>query len=104
MHTNQKAQHWKQVFEQQKQSGLAIAMFCKQHQINVSTFYAWKKRLTQSDTGAELKHKHQLIPLFVNEQTASSSNLTIKLPNGFELTFNEYVSPERLAAFIKVLQ
>ena len=104
MKSNQKEQHWLNVIEQQKQSGLTIARYCKTNQINVSSFYGWKKRLTQTSNGAESSQQHHLVPLFVSDSTTPSpSTLTLTIPNGFELAFNEQLAPERLAAFIKAM-
>jgi hypothetical protein len=45
MPIHQKIEHWQSVFDSQRDSGLTIASFCQQYQINISTYYAWRKRL-----------------------------------------------------------
>ncbi|WP_445946315.1 IS66 family insertion sequence element accessory protein TnpA [Shewanella sp.] len=32
--------HWQSIFEQQYYNGLSISQFCRDHNINGSTFYA----------------------------------------------------------------
>ena len=102
----EKHQRWLAIFSQQKNSNVSIIDFCRQHKINVSTFYLWRKKLAQhSDKKPPPVDKQQLIPLMVSDSAfAAVPSLTITTPNGYQLNFNERLSPENLAAFIKVLQ
>ncbi len=104
MDLNQKKQHWQATFEQQKQSGVTIAIFCKNNKITISSFYAWKKRLSQEISGKPTSTtSHQLVPLIITDSDAASASLTLTTPNGYQLAFDEQLSPERLMAFAKVL-
>ena len=104
MDLDKKRQHWQAILEQQKQSSLTIAIFCKNSNINVTTFYNWKKRLSQHTSGkSSSSTKHQLVPLIVTDSSISSAPLTLTTPNGYQLAFNEQLSPERLTAFAKAL-
>ncbi|KGJ97958.1 IS66 family insertion sequence element accessory protein TnpA [Thalassotalea sp. ND16A] len=105
MDINQKKQHWLTVIEQQKQSGLSISSFCKNNQITVSTFYLWKKRLSEDKADEPaLDKKHQLVPLFVTDSVQSNSTITLTTPDGYQLSFGEQLSPTSLSAFVKALQ
>ncbi|MGE6811812.1 IS66 family insertion sequence element accessory protein TnpA, partial [Pseudoalteromonas nigrifaciens] len=46
MNKQQKIKHLQGIFEQQKSSGLATIQFCRDNNINASTFYVWRKRLS----------------------------------------------------------
>jgi hypothetical protein len=39
-------EQWQQILEQHAASGMQITAFCKQQKLNTSSFYAWRKRLT----------------------------------------------------------
>jgi hypothetical protein len=40
-------EHWRQIIEQQKRSGLSVARFCRDHQVGASSLFAWKRRLAR---------------------------------------------------------
>ena len=104
MATHQKIKHWQSIFDSQRDSGLTIANFCQQHQINISTYYAWRKRLI----GAKQQTKHnsqQLVPLFVNEPVAEQiAQLLLTTPRGFLLAFDESLPTKKLHDILRLLK
>jgi hypothetical protein len=52
----QKIKHWQGIFEQQKSSALTIIQFCRDNNVNASTFYAWRKRLYAESTDCWINH------------------------------------------------
>jgi len=40
-------EHWRQIVQQQKSSGLSVARFCRERGIGQSSLFAWKRRLTR---------------------------------------------------------
>ena len=72
MNKQQKIKHWQGIFEQQKSSGLAIIQFCRDNNINASTFYVWRKRL--SDETIRVK-KQQVIPFVIHEQAFTQPSI-----------------------------
>jgi len=46
MNKQQKIKHRQNIFEHQQGSGLTIIQFCRDNKVNVSTFYGWRKRLS----------------------------------------------------------
>jgi transposase len=44
-----KEQHWRQLIERWQRSGLSACAFCERHGLAVSSFYAWRRTLTQRD-------------------------------------------------------
>lgn len=71
--------------EQQKKSGVTIMQFCRDNNINPSTFYSWRKRL--SDETPPVK-KQQVIPFVIHEQAFTQASI-IKLttPTGYQIDF-----------------
>ncbi len=43
------AGQWARLIEAQRDSGVSIVSFCQQHDLAVSTFHAWRKRLAPSE-------------------------------------------------------
>lgn len=41
--------YWSRVVGEQEASGESIAMFCRQRELSQASFYAWRKRLRDSD-------------------------------------------------------
>ncbi|MGP5159649.1 IS66 family insertion sequence element accessory protein TnpA [Pseudoalteromonas sp. AOP31-A2-14] len=101
MNKQQKIKHWQGIFEQQKSSGLAIIQFCRDNNINASTFYVWRKRL--SDETVRVK-KQQVIPFVIHEQAFTQPSI-IKLttPNGYQIDFESTLANQTLAKLLSVL-
>ena len=87
------SEQWQQIFEQHAASDMHIATFCKQQNINASSFYAWRKRLTRNTLHAVIT---EALPIektqddWVNvtqEQAMPSQNWDVELalPNGIVL-------------------
>lgn len=47
MADTQKFNYWQGISRQQKESGLSINAFCKKNKIGYSTFYAWRRKLSE---------------------------------------------------------
>ena len=88
------SEQWQQIFKQHASSGLQIAAFCKQQKLNTSSFYAWRKRLTNNTQHTAITEA--LPPVektqddWVNvipEQVTPSQNWDVELalPNGIVL-------------------
>jgi len=104
MTTHQKIEHWQSIFDSQRDSGLTIASFCQQHKINISTYYAWRKRLLGAAQETN-KNNQQLVPLFVNDPVAEqSSQLLLTTPRGFQLAFDESLPAQKLHHILRLLK
>jgi len=104
MATHQKIKHWQSVFDSQHDSGLTIASFCQQQKINLSTYYAWRKRLVEPEQETKLISQ-QLVPLFVNEPVVEqSSQLLLTTPRGFQLAFDGSLPIHKLHHILKLLK
>ena len=98
----EKITHWQSIFKSHNDSGLTISTFCKQYKINISTYYSWRKKLAEPE--ASLKKKQQLVPLFVGESIMSQvSSLMIKTPSGYQLTFDDDITLEKLHQILALI-
>ena len=105
MMSQQKIKHWQAIFAQQEESGLSIIRFCKQHKINTSSFYAWRKRLADGDSSSPSTPKQQVVPLFLNE-TPIQQSTTLKLttPGGYQLEFDDHLTAQKLRSILSALE
>jgi hypothetical protein len=101
MNKQQKIKHWQNIFEQQQRSDLTLIQFCRDHKVNVSTFYAWRKRL--SDETLPVKPQ-QVIPFVIHEQPfTQSSMIKLTTPSGYQLDIESTLSHHRLTQLLSVL-
>lgn len=87
-------EQWQQIFEQHTASDMQISAFCKQQNINTSSFYAWRKRLTSNTENSVItkalppveKTQDDWVNI-VPENVVPSPNWDIELalPNGIVL-------------------
>lgn len=87
-------EQWQQIFEHYASSGLQVAEFCKQQKLNTSSFYVWRKRLTNHSLCPPIADKPEGIENnqpdwveVITEKVASSSpwDIELVLPNGVVL-------------------
>lgn len=101
MKKQQKIKHWQAIFEQQQSSGLTIIQFCRDNNINASTFYAWRKRLSGETTTVK---KQQVIPFVIHDQPFTQPSLiNLTTPNGYQVSFESTLSHQTLAKLLNVL-
>jgi hypothetical protein len=44
---------WRQQFRRHKKANLSVALFCRQLGVSVVTFYYWKKRVHEAESGTD---------------------------------------------------
>lgn len=77
---------------------VSVAAFCRQEQVSVPSFYAWRKKLSQQDAAAAIDpsisangkvakpvRAQAFVPLHVTASAPSADTLEIRLPNGAQL-------------------
>jgi len=92
--THRTPEQWQEIFKQHASSGLQIAQFCKQQNLNPSSFYAWRKRLentslypSTTQNQPDLDESNTDWVNIMPEQTVPSPSWDIELalPNGVVL-------------------
>jgi hypothetical protein len=95
----ERATHWQGLVQDQAQSGVSAAAFCKENQLNIQTFYAWRRRFkTESDTnvtGAFL----ELVP----SSKIQDSGIRIRLDARLFIELNRGFDPSTLRNAIDAL-
>ena len=84
---------WRQILEDQQQSGLTISEYCRQHKISTSGFFTQRKKhgLTRTTASAFISTK-------VTKQTSTEVHRDIKQPIVLELSVAKLTLPAETAA------
>jgi hypothetical protein len=75
---------WQKILFAQPASGLSISQYCKNKNINISNFYAWRKRLSSHES-PKLGFLRLNKPLF-----PTLKDLRIETPNGYKIEVNGF--------------
>ena len=74
MTKEERRNHWRDIIDEKRASGLSGAVFCREHGLVLSTFYYWSRRLRMDATATE--GFVQLIPEFPdNPASRTTKNL-----------------------------
>ena len=106
MHTAAKQQYWSQHVESWQSSGLSQNAFCQEHDLKPNTFHYWKQKLTALHKAHPPKPSSSLsafVPLSINSSPLTTNGLSLRLPNGYELTGIEAEHLPTLARLLEVL-
>jgi hypothetical protein len=99
MTREERVTHWRRRVQEQAQSGMSAAAFCKDHQINLQRFYSWRRRfMPQSDaqlTGAFL----ELVP----SSRLQGSGIRIRLDERLSIELDRGFDPPSLRNAIDAL-
>jgi hypothetical protein len=75
---------WQKIVLGQPSSGLSISQYCKNKNINISNFYAWRKRL-----GSNESPKSGFLRL-IKPSFSALRDLRIETPNGYKIELNGF--------------
>jgi len=99
-------EHWRQMIEQQKSSGLSIARFCRQRQIAESSLFTWKRRLAREAPAASSSFvlvKPAPVPESGATINSSGGAIELHLGRGRHLLLRPGFDAPTLAAALAVL-
>jgi hypothetical protein len=99
MNRDERTAYWHGLVDEQAQSGLTVAAFCRERHLKVEQFYRWRRRFrpqpAQVVTGGFL----QLIP----SSKQSSSGIRLHLRNGLWIELEKGFDPHTLRTAIEAL-
>jgi len=97
MTREQQAAYWRDLVEKQAESGLSAAAFCREHQIDQSQFYHWRRRFQSADTTG-LSSFVQLVPCRNN----ASSGIVVRLGENLSIEVHQGFHPQTLREVIEI--
>ena len=80
-------EQWQRLIDKQAQSGLSINQFCIEHQLTLSNFYLWRKKLTETTNPASEPHEWLSLPPLVSCEP-EQWQIELSLPGGVVLRMN----------------
>lgn len=77
------AARWREIVRAQAESGLSVAAYCRRTRVPQSSFYAWRRKLRDTTTFAEVRVVAPSgAPRGAGHVSASDGAFEVRLPNG----------------------
>jgi hypothetical protein len=90
--------HWRAIIENQATSGMSIAAYCRDAQINPSYFYTWRRRLQEQQPCPR-----GFLELIPGKLTESASGVCIRLDTKLSIEVERGFDSFTLRAVIETL-
>lgn len=91
--------HWRGLLDEQAESGLSAAAFCRNRDINLHRFYRWRRRLQNEIARKPAGSFLELIPSCPQQE----SGVRIRLSSGACIEVERGFDPETLRNVVKAL-
>lgn len=101
-HPQRSQQEWRQLLTQQQQSGLSAVEFCRQHHINIQTFYARRSDIRLQHSQSKFVKVKREVTTVESKECAVAEQITLEYGAG-QLSLPITVQPHWLAALMKAL-
>ena len=102
-HPQRSRQEWRQLFTQQQQSGLSAVEFCRQHHINIQTFYARRSDIRLQYRQSKFVQVKREVTMVESRECAEAEQITLDYGAG-RLRLPITVQPHWLVALMKALR
>jgi transposase len=101
-----KHEHWRQVLQRWKASGLGVRGFCDRHRLAESQFWWWRRRLGESIEMAPVKSEPAFVPITIVEsrRAGTSAAIDIRLTSGHRLRVRAGCDRRLLAEVVALLE
>ena len=106
MERSQKSNFWQNHIDQYSQSSLSQTEYCSAHNISLSTFGYWKRKLKQEERVHTVFYPLSIPTVQAsNDNNPKRSGLTLHLKGGrFSLEFEEEFSSSTLSQIVSALE
>ena len=92
---------WRRRIAKQRRSHLSVADFCDEEGVSPKSFYAWRRRLREDDSG--MSRSGLFVPVELPAATAPAGGVRIELPGGAVLTLPVDASVALVTAAIRAV-
>ena len=90
------ADRWRKIIQQQQASGLPVLAFCRRAGVPQSSFFAWRRKLRQPGTFAEVK--------LSAEPVVGTAGIELRLPGGRCVVVRPGFDRQMLLDLLQVLE
>ena len=99
MTREERSTYWQKLVDQQSDSGLSGAAFCREHNINPQRFYHWRRRFKENEPGTMSTGFFQLVSC----STHSDSGIRISLGDELHIEIDRGFDPFTLRTVIEAV-
>ncbi len=98
-------ERWRTAFALWRSSGLSVAAFCRSRDLNLSSFYRWRKILDDLDPPTETRPRSEpdSCPSFVPVRVIPDTVVEVVLPSGVQLRVPLSADARQLACLVLAL-
>ncbi|QDU19811.1 IS66 family insertion sequence element accessory protein TnpA [Urbifossiella limnaea] len=100
-------ERWRTTFAMWRSSGLSVAAFCRSRELNLSSFYRWRKILDDLDRPSTTRPRSEPdplpIPSFVPIRVIPDAVIEVILPSGVQLRVPLSADARQLAYLVQAL-
>ena len=98
-------ERWRTTFAVWRSSGLSVAAFCRSRDLNLSSFYRWRKILNDLDRPSATRSRPDPLPpqSFVPVRVIPDAVVEVILPSGLQLRVPLSADGPQLARLVRAL-
>ena len=100
MNRDERTAHWRGLVDEQAESGLSAAAFCRDHHLKLPQFYRWRSRLRSVEGNSA---SNGFLELASRTVQPSGSGIRIHLGNGLSIELERLFDPLTLRTAIEAL-
>jgi hypothetical protein len=100
MTREERSAYWRNLIDQQIESGLTGAAFCREHHINLPRFYYWSRRFQNEQPNSTSSDFFELVPCSAQSQ---GSGIRIHLGNELHIEIDRGFDPFTLRTVIEAV-
>ncbi len=102
MNRDERTVYWRGLIEEQAQSGMSAAVFCRDHHLKVEQFYRWRRRLRHP--GQDTDKSEGFVQLIPSSKQVTNSGIRLHVSPGLYIELERGFDPDTLRTAINVLQ
>jgi hypothetical protein len=99
MTREERSTYWQNLVDEQTDSDLTGAAFCREHNLNPQRFYQWRRRFKGTEPGNMSTGFFQLVPC----STHAHSGIRISLGDGLHIEIDRGFDPFTLRAVVEAI-
>lgn len=104
MNSKGREAHWRAVIEKYSGSGLSGIAFCREHHIDLSRFYSWRRRFQRTDQNRMPNGTSTGFLELVSCSKQSESGIRIRLGEDLSIEVDQGFDPLTLCGVIETLR
>lgn len=90
-------QRWQKTINEQRESGMSVAAFCRKRSVPEAGFYVWRKKLLNGEPGGRGF-------IHLSETSCEEKVIEVRTPNGYTVKMSSVMEAGRLRALLEILR